>query len=331
VQGFSAVLDGPRPGTYYVMPDNGFGSKTNSADALLRVYAVKPEWRRWNGSAVTGNGTVSAADFRSGKPLSMFTAGSFISLRDPDHKLGFALQADYANYYNQASNPAVDSAIKTGRLLTGADFDIESLRRDKQGNLWFGEEFGPFLVKTDKTGRVLRAEIPLPNLKPAGSNSSGDFVQSPQNPFLSGTANLGSSRGFEGMALNRSRDKLYTLLEGVVTGDAAQTLRINELDLRTESYTTKTLLYRLDALATADRNYERHSGSCRSVTQVTVKPLSDPWRRDRPTLSAPPYPQQSPARRTSNAPRDGPSERPAAVRGIRPRRGDARPCVRPAK
>src|SRR5262245_52505643 len=33
VQGLSAVLNGPRPGTFYVMPDNGFGSKTNSADA----------------------------------------------------------------------------------------------------------------------------------------------------------------------------------------------------------------------------------------------------------------------------------------------------------
>src|SRR5262249_23653377 len=49
VQGFSAVLDGPRDGTYYVMPDNGFGAKTNSADALLRVYALDPDFRVWNG------------------------------------------------------------------------------------------------------------------------------------------------------------------------------------------------------------------------------------------------------------------------------------------
>src|SRR3954464_5785903 len=40
VQGFSAVLPGPRKGTYLVMPDNGFGSKSSSPDALLRVYAV---------------------------------------------------------------------------------------------------------------------------------------------------------------------------------------------------------------------------------------------------------------------------------------------------
>src|SRR5262245_41030762 len=35
VQGFSAVLNGPKAGSFYVMPDNGFGAKTNSADALL--------------------------------------------------------------------------------------------------------------------------------------------------------------------------------------------------------------------------------------------------------------------------------------------------------
>ena len=29
VQGFSAVLDGSRPGTYHVIPDNGFGAKAN--------------------------------------------------------------------------------------------------------------------------------------------------------------------------------------------------------------------------------------------------------------------------------------------------------------
>ena len=46
---------------------------------------------------------------------------------------------------------------------------------------------------------MLRAEIPLPNFKPAGSNASGDLVQSPQNPYLTGMENLASSHGFEGM------------------------------------------------------------------------------------------------------------------------------------
>jgi hypothetical protein len=248
VQGFSAVLPGPTANSFYVMPDNGFGSQGNSADALLRVYAMQPDFKTWDGQTVVGTGTVQPVSFNKGKRLTSFTADSFINLRDPDHKLGFTIQADYAHYYNAATNPAVDPSIIDGRLLTGADFDIESVRIDKNGNLWFGEEFGPFLVKADRTGRVLRAEVGTPNLAPAGSVSTGTLVQAPQNPYLNGgTANLGTSRGFEGMAINPSRDKLYTLLEGSVTGDATKSLRINEFDVNTEAYTGKVWKYKLES------------------------------------------------------------------------------------
>jgi hypothetical protein len=248
VQGFSAVLHGPTASSFYVMPDNGFGSQGNSADALLRVYAMQPDFKVWNGQAVVGSGTVLPVSFKQGKRLTSFTSDSFISLRDPEHKLGFAIQADHANYYNKATNPVVDPSIIEGRLLTGADFDIESLRIDKNGNLWFGEEFGPFLVKADRNGKVLRAEIGTPNTVPAGSTSTGKWVQSPQNPYLgSNVANLGGSRGFEGMAINPGRDKLYTLLEGSVTGDADKILRINEFSIDTEAYTGKVWQYKLDA------------------------------------------------------------------------------------
>jgi hypothetical protein len=248
VQGFSAVLPGPTAGSFYVMPDNGFGSQGNSADALLRVYAMQPDFKTWDGQAVVGTGSVQPVSFNKGKRLTSFNSDSFISLRDPDHKLGFSIQADYTHHYNTATNPPVDPSIIESRLLTGADLDIESLRIDKNGNLWFGEEFGPFLVKADRTGRVLRAEVGTPNIAPAGSTSTGTWVQAPQNPYLNGaTANLGGSRGFEGMAINPSRDKLYTLLEGSVTGDATKTLRINEFDVNTEGYTGKVWKYKLDA------------------------------------------------------------------------------------
>jgi len=118
VQGFSAVLHGPTASSFYVMPDNGFGSQGNSADALLRVYAMQPDFKVWNGQAVVGSGTVLPVSFKQGKRLTSFTSDSFISLRDPEHKLGFAIQADHANYYNKATNPVVDPSIIEGRLLT---------------------------------------------------------------------------------------------------------------------------------------------------------------------------------------------------------------------
>ena len=48
------------------------------------------------------------------------------------------------------------------RLLTGGDFDIESLQRMPDGSFWIGEEFGPFLLHVDRRGRVLSAPVAVP-------------------------------------------------------------------------------------------------------------------------------------------------------------------------
>jgi len=241
VQGFSAVLQGPTADSFLVMPDNGFGTQDNSADALLRVYAVRPDFR----TAASGTGTVSAASYSTGAVLPAFNAGSNITLSDPNNLLSIKVQADYTKYYNgdarNAAGIAVDPTIRSGRLLTGADFDIESVRKDKNGTLWFGEEFGPYLVNTDLSGKVLRREIAMPG------------VFAPQNEAVKNgniAANLGSSRGFEGMAINAAGDRLYTLLEGTVAGDASKTLRINEFNVDTAAYTGKQWSYLLDAAGT---------------------------------------------------------------------------------
>lgn len=257
VQGVSSVLKGPTPRSFYVMTDNGFGAKTNSADTLLRIYALRPEFRTWNGAAVTGSGTVRAADFRSGRALADFDERSFITLSDPGRKLGFDIVANMTFYPNGANDVPVDPAIKAGRLLTGADFDMEEVRVDRKGHFWFGDEFGPFLVETDARGRVVRAEVKTPNIVPPGSLASGAEVRSPQNPYLgSATPNLGGSRGFEGMAINPAGSRLYTLLEGTVTGDNAingtvnKNLRINAFDIKSRRYTDNHWLYQLEAEGT---------------------------------------------------------------------------------
>ncbi|MBK1613298.1 PEP-CTERM sorting domain-containing protein [Rubrivivax gelatinosus] len=238
VQGFSAVLPGPVPGSFRVMPDNGFGAQNNSADALLRIYTVLPEWRTRFG----GRGIVHPADWSTGRVRRSFDTATHIGLSDPDHHIGWTIQADLTHYYGVETNPAVDASIRTNRLLTGADFDIESVRRTADGHYWFGDEFGPFLLETDASGRLLGAPIPLPG------------VRSPQNPEVlagSASANLGSSGGFEGMALSRDGKKLYALLEKTVAGDADKTLRINEFDLATRAYTGVRYVYPLAPDGTA--------------------------------------------------------------------------------
>jgi hypothetical protein len=237
VQGFSGVLKGAGS-SFRMLVDNGFGAQGNSADALLRSYAVLPDFRTANG----GSGTVSAADWRDGSARATFDAASRITLSDPDQKLSIKIQADYAHYYNDPTRPAVEATIRAQRLLTGADFDPESMRQDKNGNLWFGDEFGPYLVKTDASGRVLRREISLPG------------VFAPQHEAVlsgAGTSNLAGSGGFEGMAIDPAGNRLYTLLERTVTGDPVKVLRINQFDIDTETYTGLDFLYPLHASGTA--------------------------------------------------------------------------------
>ncbi|MDH4391782.1 MAG: esterase-like activity of phytase family protein [Aquabacterium sp.] len=244
VQGFSGVLRGAN-GSFQMLVDNGFGARGNSPDALLRMVAVQVDWAARS---------VSAAHFQTGAVLPGYTAASRITLNDAHRKMPFAIVADGSNYPGLSAQPApggaaiaVDAAIQAGRLLTGADLDLESVQRDRQGNLWFGEEFGPFLVKTDASGTVQKV-IQTPNVLRLGSNP---FVQSPSSPVNSGAVNLPGSGGFEGMALNASGTKLHTLLERPLTTDTDQKrLLVQEFDLATETFNGNWFGYKLDPLGT---------------------------------------------------------------------------------
>ncbi|MBD2258296.1 glycerophosphodiester phosphodiesterase family protein [Pseudanabaena sp. FACHB-2040] len=131
VQGFSAVQFADAT-TYWFMADNGYGAKDNSADFLLRIYRVDPSFQ---GTEPNGDGSVNV-DLQN-----------FIQLRDPDNKVPFAItQGDTAE-----------------RLLTGADFDIESFVIAQDGTIWIGDEFGPYLLHFDSTGKLLEAPIETPN------------------------------------------------------------------------------------------------------------------------------------------------------------------------
>lgn len=130
VQGFSAVQFADQ-NTYWFMADNGFGSKTNSADFLLRIYRVEPNFRDTD----NGDGSVKLGD-------------SFIQLADPNKKIPFPIVNDSSSE----------------RLLTGADFDVESFTLAPDGTIWVGDEFGPYLLHFDSSGKLLDAPIAIPNI-----------------------------------------------------------------------------------------------------------------------------------------------------------------------
>lgn len=244
VQGFSGVIRGRAPGTYYIAADNGFGTKANSPDVMLAVHAVRPDFREWVNGRIIGRGVVVPVEFRSGLELFMFGEVSSVLLHDSDRLLGFAHVGDMDAYPYSGSGPGragipVAKSIRNSDALTGGDLAIESIRRDKNGHLWFGDDFGPFLVKTDGNGAVLRSEIAMPG------------VTSPSNPHLAGKPpTLQDVSGIQGLAINDAGDTLFTLLGGTVEGDAPRSLRISAFSVDKEQYTGEVWHYRLDAQGT---------------------------------------------------------------------------------
>lgn len=125
---------------------------------------------------------------------------------------------------------------RADRVLTGSDFDPESIVRAADGTYWIGDEFGPYLLHFDRSGRLLAPPAPLPGVKAPESHelAPGELP------------NLGRSKGFEGMAKSVDGRRLFPLLEGTVSGDTPGSLRMYEFDLRTGAYTANRWTYQLE-------------------------------------------------------------------------------------
>ena len=167
VQGISSMIASPVDGQFLALSDNGFGSKANSADYVLCVYSITPDWEshsvEWDVA---------------------------FELSDPDSHVPWPIVAEGATYPN--SDIPVPAAIKDKRLLTGADFDVESMVRLPDGTFWLGDEFGPFLLHVDGEGKLLEPPVELP----------GEGMHSPDHPTKDpATAKVQRSGGFEGMAI----------------------------------------------------------------------------------------------------------------------------------
>lgn len=150
VQGFSALLSEGN-GSYLALSDNGFGQRNNSADYLLCMYLVQPDFRTADG----GSGTIQI--------------NSITQLSDPDHHLPY--QATREN----------------DRLLTGADLDPESFQRAADGSIWIGEEFNPSLLHFDGVGKLLAAPYRLAGLA-SEDNPRGETATLPRSRGFEGMA-----------------------------------------------------------------------------------------------------------------------------------------------
>ncbi|WP_158841186.1 esterase-like activity of phytase family protein [Saccharothrix deserti] len=190
-------------------PVQGFSGVLRNADGTFDVLSDNGFGTKANSADFTLRVHRIGPDFTTG---AVDVVGG-VTLTDPNGHVPFPL-------------------TRPDRVLTGADFDVESIVRANDGSYWMGDEFGPYLLHFDRAGRLLAPPVPLPG------------VFAPENP--AGTPNLGGSKGYEGLALSVDGRTLDALLEGTVAGDQPGTLRLNEFDLERGRYTGAHWTYQLD-------------------------------------------------------------------------------------
>jgi hypothetical protein len=206
LQGHSGIKVMP-DGSFWVLTDNGMGSRYNSADSMLYLNRHKIDW---------ASGKIERQE-------TMF-------LHDPDKKVPFRiLHEDTAKRY-----------------LTGADFDTEGFQIIGD-TFWIGDEFGPYVLKADRMGKILAVFETTADGKPVRSPDHWS-VQSPAAPGASyTTVNLRRSKGYEGFAGSKDGKFLYGLLEGPLWDaekkrdfekvDGKEASRILEFDVAAEKFT----------------------------------------------------------------------------------------------
>lgn len=221
VQGFSGT-HALGDGSYLVLSDNGFGAKANSADFLLSVHRITPETDDADG---TGETTYDETLF---------------TITDPDRLIGWPTWRDggCVSAADAGTLPEGYTCPAPDRQLTGWDFDPESIQLARDGSIWIGEEFGPYLLHVDDEGRLLEPPVATPGVK------------SPDNPRLgSQTPNLPRSKGYEGMSISPDGRVLHPMLEGATAEDRAaglaEDLRI--YTVRKGEFTGGYLRYRMEA------------------------------------------------------------------------------------
>lgn len=220
VQGFSGI----RPvgdGSHWVLTDNGFGNRRNSADALLMLHRVRPDWSA---------GTVAVE--------------RTVFLSDPDRVLPFPIATD--------PSPA--------RFLTGADLDPEGLQTvgdpAAPEGFFVGEEFGPYLLRFDGAGRLVSAHETRVEGRGVVRSPDHPALSVPASPTQPVPHEVRRSSGFEGLAMAPDGRTLWAMLEKPLYAPGSDQpegrfLRVLEFSVGRGDWTGRALRYPLEAGATA--------------------------------------------------------------------------------
>ncbi len=217
-------------GSFWIITDNGMGAKANSPDSMLYL-------NRWT------------IDWASGEWKHLQT----VFLHDPDKKVPFRIVHEGTDK----------------RYLTGSDFDTEGFQIIGD-TLWIGDEFGPYVIKADMTGKVLAVFETVADGKPVRSPDHY-AAASPGAPGATYTnVNLRRSKGFEGFASSKDGKFLYGLLEGPLWDaekkdwerlDGNEASRILEFDVAAQKFTGRFWYYRFEANSNAIGDFNMIDGT----------------------------------------------------------------------
>jgi hypothetical protein len=147
----------------------------------------------------------------------------------------------------------LNPALLNGNPATlGNSFDPEGLAVGRNGHFYVADEYGPSLYEFDRNGRFVRAfEIPA-NLRPVQADEQPNFTDG-RPTIIHGRQD---NRGFEGLAFNASRTKLYAVLQDPLVdegenndGRRSRWVRIVEFD-PVSGASTAQYAYQLESIAT---------------------------------------------------------------------------------
>ncbi|GLK84537.1 esterase-like activity of phytase family protein [Ancylobacter defluvii] len=217
-------------GSFWIITDNGMGAKANSPDSALYLNRYKIDWQ-------TGR----------------FERLETVFLTDPDKKVPFRIVHEGTEK----------------RYLTGADFDPESFQIIGD-DFWIGEEFGPYLIRADKSGKVLGVFETVAGETPVRSPDHY-AVTSAGAPNATAEFNARRSKGYEGMAASKDGKFLYALLEGPLwdaakkdwqkTAEGKEFLPILEFDVAGQKWTGRIWQYPLEQNGNAIGDFNMIDGT----------------------------------------------------------------------
>jgi hypothetical protein len=214
VQGHSGIKR-LADGSYWLLTDNGAGSKANSPDFMLFLNHYQ-------------------VDFKSGQ----FKRLGTVFLHDPDKKVPFRV---------------VHEGTKQ-RYLTGSDFDTEGFQI-ADGHFWIGDEFGPYLIKADMQGRVKAVyETQVdgktivspdhPSVTTPGAPGGEVKFQTRRSKGFEGLASSPDSGKLYALLEGALWDESAKAFETV---DGKPYLRVLEFDVKAEKWTGRHWKYVLEA------------------------------------------------------------------------------------